>query len=716
MKKILICLLTCLLATQLGVKNLKANEITIYTPEDFVYDKVYNFKTGDKIVFGDDVEFDLYKYGTSEVLYENITEYVFDSDYNARIKGYSLGNYKYVDLYETYIITFDLKNRGNNFSDYAKYYWFSSEEVGRFYAFLPAVPTANNLMFEYWCIDEELEKPIYYNDDTKERYWDIDGEYEITEDTTFYAKWAQVELQCIEVKGPSETNPDQDIELQILPIANNERIYDVSNFEESARPVICVKVDGVEAGEILYDETKDGYFYNLDSSSSEKEYQINFYIKNNTSINTDYVVESYNVNSNETLLNDGWPWGSNFSISCPKYSVQLNTDISSKEGISNLTYQWQTSGDNANYEDIATATENSHIVEIEDYSTFDNCWFRCVVTYTKDGQNYKCVSKAIKIMDSRELNQNIGVQYGSLFNEYAGRNINGTLEGLYISNDLGAYSIGSNGKNQYFNVLGKYNNGQRNYWTSASYDAAWALYFKDGDTFVSEDNIRSIVCNFEDGTSNVNFDITLKNKADVALYTDLCIGRFPEIYFADGAAYKANLDENNKLESIHLVANGDFGSANLEDNIGFAFKPQTPADAYNIDALINGPYEDDKMGRFQYISNDYNNEESLTYEQIYNALKSRLYDYNHGIVSRTFSGNDPFVYRTINGEKVVVAMYGKDSVMSCAWNNTDNIKFSMNIGNAIDLGINNTDVENIEPEPPAPRPNIDFIIPKTGIN
>lgn len=716
MKKILICLLSCLLATQLSIKNPKADEITIYTPEDFVYDRVYNFKAGDKIIFGDDVEFDLYKYGTERIPYENIKEYVFDSNYNATINGYSLEDEKYIELYETYTITFDLRGHGDNFSDYAKYYWFSSSSVGGFYAFLPEVPTATNLMFEYWCIDEELEKPIYYNDETKERYWDIDGEYKITGDTTFYAKWAEVELQCIEVKGPSETNPLENIELQIIPIANNERIYDVSVFEAKDRPVINAHISGaLGISSITYDEERNGYFYELTPRSTEGEYIINFSIKDST-INTKYVVESYDVNSNEVLLNDGWPWGSDFGIDGSKYSVKLNTDIRSKEGITNIEYQWQTSNDNAYYTDITNATENSHIVEVEDYLTFNNCWFRCIVTYTKDGKNYKCVSRAVKVLDSRELNQNIDIQYGSLFNEYAGRNINGTLEGLYISNDLGAYSIGSNGKNQYFNVLGKYNNGQRNYWTSASYDSAWALYFKNGDAFISEDNIKNIICNFEDGTSNVNFDITLNNKADIALYTDLCIGRFPEIYFADGAAYKANLDKNNKLESIHLVANGDFGSANLEDCIGFAFKPQTPVDAYNIDALINGPYEDDRKGRFQYISNDYENEESLTYEQIYNALKTRLYDYNHGIVSSTFAGNDPFVYRTINGEKIVVAMYSRDSVMSCAWNNVDNIKFSMNIGNAIDLGIDNTDVKNIDPEQPIPKPNINFIIPKTGIN
>ena len=26
-------------------------------------------------------------------------------------------------------------------------------------------------------------------------------------------------------------------------------------------------------------------------------------------------------------------------------------------------------------------------VEVEDYLTFNNCWFRCVVNYTKDGKN-----------------------------------------------------------------------------------------------------------------------------------------------------------------------------------------------------------------------------------------------------------------------------------------------------------------------------------------
>ena len=709
MKKFFICILTCLLFLQVGLINIFADEARVYTPDDFDFEKVIHFKAGDKIAFNDE-DFDLYIYGKNDVELENIKEYTFENDLSASIYNFSLEDDKFINLRETYTITFDLRGKGDNFIDYSKYYLDK-----KFYAALPAVPTATNYMFEYWCIDEELEKPIYYNDKTKERYWDVDGEYEITGDTTLYAKWAEVQLMCIEVKGPSETKPQESIELKIIPIADNERIYDVSVFEPEDRPVINAYISGLMGiRTITYDEERKGYFYEFTPSSIENEYIINFSIKDKT-ISTQYVVNSYNVNSNETLENDGWPWGTDFSIDGDKYSVKLNTKLISDD-ITNLKYQWQVSSDNVNYVDITSANDNTHIVEVQDCASFDNCWFRCFITYTKDSDNYTCISKAVKIIDSRLLNSNLSTQYGSLFNS-GSRNIEGTLDGLYISNDLGAYCIGSNGKNQYFNVLGKYNNGIKNYWVSASYDAAWALYFKNNDGFVSN-NIDSIVCNFDDGTSNVNLDFKFKNKADVALYTDLCVGRFPEIYYADGAALKSNLDSNNNLDSIHIVTNSSFGSASLEDNAGFVFKPQTKVDAFNIDALINGPHRDKKMGRYQYISNDYSNNDDptpLSYEDVFNELQSRLYDFNYGIVSPTFSGNDPFVFRTINGKKIVVAMYGKDSVMSCAWNDVDNIKFSMNIGNAIDLGIDHTDIRNIKPTP-TPKTNIEFIIPKTGIN
>ena len=717
MKKILSYLLTVLLLVQTFMNTVYAQDSKTYTPDDFLYDKIYNFKAGDKISFGGDT-FDVFFYSDTLSQADDVKEYVFEKDTYASIRNYSLDdNDRYVGINIEYRVTYDLSGKGDSIIDYSKYYWYSSEKVGRSWAAMPTIPTATNYMFEYWCSDSELKNKI---DD-----WDSSGEHQIYGDTTFYAKWAEVELVCIEVQGLSETKPGEDIELQIVPVANNERIYDVSKFAKEDRPIICASVEGaLGIQEISFDEERNGYFYKFTPSENEDEYIINFYIKNNSTINTEYCIDAYDVSSDEILANNGWPWGSDFKISGDKYSVKLNTKAHLLPF--NIKYQWQTSSDNANYYDIPGANWPTHTVEVKDYTKFDNCWFRCFITYKRNGEEYQCVSKAVKIIDSREINSNIDELYSSLLNTNTNRNIKGTLEGLYISNDLGAYSLGSNGGNQYFNVLGKYNNGLRNYWTSASCDAAWALYFKNNNHFVSEKNIKEVICNFDDGTSTVNFNFKLRWRSDVALYTDLCIGRFPEVYFADSAVIRANM-KCNALESIQSVTNGSFETANLNECIGFNFIPKTRVSAFNLDALVNGPYNDKRMGRYQYITNDYNNEESLSYKDIFNVLKSEIFDYNDGTFNETYTGNDPFVYGRLGLKKIVVGMSGKDAVLSCAWKNRRSIKFSMAIGNATNVGIEENSVpdqpeklevseEPTKPDTPKKTSTSTYSIPKTGIN
>ena len=116
-----------------------------------------------------------------------------------------------------------------------------------------------------------------------------------------------------------------------------------------------------------------------------------------------------------------------------------------------------------------------------------------------------------------------------------------------------------------------------------------------------------------------------------------------------------------------------------------------------IDVFRNGPYYNGIKSQYEYIVNDYNNEQDLTYEEIFNVLKDRIYDYHYGYNTSKYEGYDNrLVYRTINNKKIVVAVHTMDSVLAFAWNNTNNIEFKMGVSNASNLGIDNTDLWNEE--------------------
>ena len=78
-------------------------------------------------------------------------------------------------------------------------------------------------------------------------------------------------------------------------------------------------------------------------------------------------------------------------------------------------------------------------------------------------------------------------------------------------------------------------------------------------------------------------------------------------------------------------------------------------------------------------------------------------------------------------KKIVVGMSGKDAVLSCAWKNRRSIKFSMAIGNATNVGIEENSVpdqpeklevseEPTKPDTPKKTSTSTYSIPKTGIN
>ena len=707
MKKIFICLLTCLLLTQIYVIDTFADSSTIYESDDFEIDRIYHFKAGDSIKFSDGDIFDISIIDENrKTVVPDIYEYVFESDLNAYIYNYSVENYRYIRLHKTYDITYNLMGHGDNFVSSTKSYYYDDTRI-EFWAFLPPVPTAKNYMFDGWYKEVDLINKID---------WDSSGEYRVYGDTEIFAKWIKLTLTCIEAKDEDDTK------IQIVPIAENQRVYDVESFAAEDRPVIGareIKYDGTlikELCQIEYDENDGGYFYTYDFDD-DNEHILEFYVIDNETINTNYVVDSIDVEATDVLANDAYPWGSDFGIKGENYEVSLNTKLNIEAD--SVKYQWQVSNDNAIFENIPGEKKENIKIKVNKPEEFKP-WYRCVVTYKVDNEEYKCISKPVELLDSRNLKQNMDKQYGALYHVSKNRNIDGILDGLYVSNDASAYILDSD--KQYFNVLGKYNNGLKNYWISCSCDAMWAIYQKDENGYVSPDNIKNIICSF-DSNNNVVFNVDFKNKVDAAIYTDTCIGRFPEIYYADGAAMKANLDSDNKLQSIHMVANNNFADANLNDFVGFTFTPVSEVNAFNIDAYLNGPYNNVDEGKYEYIINDYNNEDNLTFEQIFEILKDSIFDYCHGINYDTYSGgNDPFVYRTIDGKKTVVAIRSKDSVLSVSYKNIDSLSFKMNISNAINLGIDNKDINNIKPDIIDIDDDVEevkkpiYLPPKTGIN
>ena len=90
MKKIFICLLTCLLLTQIYVIDTFADSSTIYESDDFEIDRIYHFKAGDSIKFSDGDIFDISIIDENrKTVVSDIYEYVFESDLSSRWHSFS---------------------------------------------------------------------------------------------------------------------------------------------------------------------------------------------------------------------------------------------------------------------------------------------------------------------------------------------------------------------------------------------------------------------------------------------------------------------------------------------------------------------------------------------------------------------------------------------------------------------------------------------------
>ena len=704
MKKILITMISVLCIFSTLTRNIYAS--TIYTEKDFKVDTIYHFKQGDTISWSDDSTFDIriinLEYDDIANL-NDVTSYTFDEDIDLIVYYYSYGfDENYVRFHQTRIVTFDMCGKGENLVRQSKLY----SDVTT-WAYKPDIPTYDGYLFAGWYLEPDYQTLVT---------WDSYGEYQIYKDTTFYAKWDKVELQCIETNAPSQSSPNQDVTIQIVPIANNERLYNVSLLQEDERPIISGKLLRDETSlpfDIEYDESNDGYFYTYKLYNSISEYVFKFWIKDNETIQTKYVLNSLDVDSSIVLDNNGYLWATNFSNNLDRNIVTLNTKL--LDDYDSVSYQWQYSDNNAEYIDIKNANESSLNLDSDD---LEKTWYRCKIEYTKNSNKFNCISKTINVLDSTLIDDE-----DILISPNSSRNIGKILQGLYIGNGKTYYCLGDNTHPQYFNVISIYNNGLKNYYISSSSDESWTIYMKDSnDNFVDSDNIENIIVNFDEiNTYILNFHIVLKQSSDLAIYSDICVASNPDIYYADFAAIKTSLVSKFNLQRMELITNIDFSSANLENNAGMIIEPITPTSTFLIDTFLNGPYYNENKDHYEYIVNDYNNEQSLSYEEIFDILKNNIFDYNHGISPNYSGDNDPFIYlKKLDGDKIAIGMYCKDNVIALSWKNINSVKFKFGINNANILGINNEEIyEIIEEKPIDPKPiepNIPFDIPKTGIN
>lgn len=703
MKKLLSLLTMFLFITLFSINVQAESGNKIITEDDLEMDLMYEIKAGDIIKFTDDLPFDLTinytDLNTPSDEYPTINQYVANKDFLVEIKNFSIED-RYIVFNEVYKVTFNLKGKGENFVKQSKLYRNTTNpEVAGSYAFMPDNPTYDGYKFCGWFNDEECNNAVI---------WDSQGETKINGDTTLYAKWEQIYLDTIRISGDAYVNPGDEITIQIIPYYGNGRVYDGEDL------IIGLKENSVDKTDIIYNTTNRGYFYTYTVPNNECENTLYFYIKNTTPVIDDtFIVKAYNANPEDILINDGWPYGTNFTNNKDgNNTVTLN--IKTIDDLDNVTYQWQ-SGNTANgvFTNIETKTSSS----LDLNQTNAQKWYRCLITFKKNNNNYTVISKAVKLLDSEIIKTD------GLYSTSDASHVDGFLQGLYISNGYGAYCLGdpSVGQNHiistnpftieqdthtkahFFSILGIYNDGIKDHWTTSSFDEAWSIYMKDSttDSFIGTDNIKSIICRFNDYDSNdVLMNVEFNNSCDAAIYTDTCIGKFPDIYYADCAAVKAII-EDGQYKGIDIITRKNFSNANLEDACGFTLRTITPTDYFDIDARFNG----NKV----YSGNDYTNE--CTYEELLNYFKENIFDYNYGLDPAFNNGNNPFIINTYKGKDVVIGMFSKDGVLATSFKNTDSLKIKMAIGNANKIGIN-----NIDPIAKAKPSNNHYVPPMTGIN
>ena len=463
-------------------------------------------------------------------------------------------------------------------------------------------------------------------------------------------------------------------------------------FEDTTQTINVSQVDegGTEISALDPITYNNGYNFELPDHSTEGDLYYKFSINGTVPLVSIticiHVVPAVKV-YDEVIENDGWPWATTSKSGDMKLMTALR-DTSHTP----VTYQWQISSDNMNYENLVdnipsiggstTATLTLNGMNPAVYNT----WYRCKIDYDGTETVY---TKGVKVLKTSSMN--------IVCND-------SEMSAYYISNGKGAYAIEpAAGK---LNVLGLWHG----YWVGSSYDQSWSLYMKESNSVTPKDltNIDVIRTRFDDYYSNeVIFDVKFTNECDAALYTYNAIGNVPNPFYGHAffggnglyGATKANIS-NGKFVNIQSFTTDTFAEGN-EDTCAFVLIPlnedshagslKDPA-TFTIDNPENVDYIND-----QYYYKDYDGASGYSYGGCVSDQVNLIFKYNNGPRTQDFIDwyDDPFIYRTVNGNKAAAAIYDTDHVTAMSWTGVYAVSFKLGIGRAGDLeGINYEDLTN----------------------
>lgn len=212
-------------------------------------------------------------------------------------------------------------------------------------------------------------------------------------------------------------------------------------------------------------------------------------------VGTPDTVKADTLAGSATVINDNYPWGKDMSGD----GVTLEAPV-----IGGTSYQWQVSDEqNGTFENLSSdviATTGSAITFGTELSAEDGKWYRCET----DGN----ASEAVQLLHCTSGRMN-GITV--LQNYTYGSN-------WYISNGEMAYTvISANGIYTNFDVMGKYQKDDTDYWMNSAYSFGWQLFTSTEEQPVATSGRTS--GNAKLKALRVHFD--QNNKSNVYVEADL---------------------------------------------------------------------------------------------------------------------------------------------------------------------------------------------------
>lgn len=538
---------------------------------------------------------------------------------------------------------------------------------------------------------------IYKASHSNETLMNLCGDdYEITITSTLYQTQNP---NSISVIVPSDIETDSDVTLFVHLL--DDKGNDINDNTKQIN-VEQLNSDGSTKATLDPLVFNDGYSLTIHTPNEPGQIKYKFSYSTITFITTIHVEGE---NNDPIVKNNAWPW----LVQTDSDGYYLQTGLVDEAAEATATWEWQISTDNGETDEYKAIEDSGpaqdYIDGVNSKILYDGwhlhgVWIRCEITYGTETVD----TKGVQILDTSRID------IASDEDPFAY---------YFISNGKGAYAIGHTGAETasttddvytgQFDILGLYNGR----WVRTSYNESWGLYMKkpggeitgtghsdalnwppyvvdsvNTENIVGLDNIKDIYPRFSSyESSNVIFDIRFNEACDAAIYTDVQIGDYDLSDYADEAAVKANIN-NNSLAGIQMFAHGDFATAD-ETTCTFLIKPITKSVHFNaqnenysldnvstfsIDAYMNGD-----SGPNTYVGlggGEYNNDVFMGQKLFFNYNKGPWYDW----------GDDPFVYKNIGGQNIVIGLYDQDSVLSMSWANKTEISFRFGVGTAGSFG------------------------------